>query len=85
MGCNGARNSAFSIRVSDSGEVGNSFEVSWSNKVTNSMFIHDCASMQDSMFCTNMQGGRFCIANMQYEEAEYKRLRDLVTRWVLTG
>jgi hypothetical protein len=41
--------------------------------------------MQDSMFCTNMKGGRFCIANMQFDEAEYRRLRDEVVRWILTS
>lgn len=75
---------AYGIRVEDSGEVSNSFGVSWSGKVTNSFFIHDCADMQDSMFCTNMRGGRFCIANMQYEEAEYMRIRQDVIRWILS-
>lgn len=36
------------------------------------------------MFCTNLSGKRFCIANMQFEEAEYRRLRDIVVQWVLT-
>lgn len=75
----------FGIRIEDSGEVSNSFAISWCGKVTNSFFLHDCGDMQDSMFCTNMKGGRFCIANMQFDEAEYRRLRDMVVRWVLTG
>lgn len=75
----------FCIRIEDSGECSNSFNVSWSTKITNSLFIHDCANMQDSMFCTNMKDGRFCIANMQFEESEYRRLREMVVRWVLTG
>jgi hypothetical protein len=76
---------AFSIRIEDSGEVSNSFAISWCGKVTNSLFLHDCGDMQDSMFCTNMRGGRFCIANMQFDEAEYRRLRDIVVRWILTN
>lgn len=84
VSCNGGRNNAFCIRMTDSNNVANSFEVSWSTKITNCMFIHDCSDMQDSMFCTGMKGGRFCIANMQFEEAEYRRLRDMVVRWVLT-
>lgn len=75
----------FCIRIEDSGESTNSFSVSWSIKIVNSLFIHDCANMQDSMFCTNMRDGRFCIANMQYDEAEYRRIRDLVVRWILTS
>lgn len=74
----------FGIRIEDSGETANSFGISWSSKITNSFFIHDCADMQDSMFCTNMRGGRFCIANMQFEEAEYMRLRQQVIQWILS-
>ncbi len=81
----GVANSAFCVRVTDSGEVSNSFEVSWCGKINNCLFLHDCGDMQDSMFCTNMKGGRFCIANMQFDEAEYRRLRDEVVRWVLLG
>lgn len=77
-------NVTFSIRVEDSGEVSNSFGISWCGKVTNSLFLHDCGDMQDSMFCTNMRGGRFCIANMQFEEAEYMRLRQEVVQWILS-
>lgn len=75
----------FAIRVEDSGNVSNSFAISWSGKINNCLFMHDCGDMQDSMFCTNLQGGRFCIANMQFDEAEYRRIRELVVRWVLTG
>lgn len=41
--------------------------------------------MQDSMFCSHMNSKRFCIANMQFEEAEYKQIRDMVVRWVLAS
>jgi hypothetical protein len=74
----------FCIRIQDSGECSNSFEVSWSTRITNCMFIHDAADMQDSMFCTNIKGKRFCIANMQFEEAEYLRLRQQVVQWILS-
>jgi hypothetical protein len=77
-------NVTFGIRIEDSGEVSNSFGVSWSGKVTNCLFIHDCGDMQDSMFCTNMYGGRYCIANMQFEEEQYKKLREEVIRWILS-
>ncbi len=81
----GGSNDAFCIRMNDSNTVSNSFEISWCTKINNCLFIHDCGDMQDSMFCTNMRGGRFCIANMQFEEAEYRRLRDEVVRWILTS
>lgn len=75
----------FSIRVDDSGNVTNSFNVSGSGNITNCFFMHDTADMQDSMFCTNIKGKRFCIANMQYEESEYLKLKDIVVRWILTS
>lgn len=74
-----------SIRVEDSKHVENSFNVIWSNKITNSMFIQDCFDLYECMFCTHLAGKKFCIANIQLEEAEYRRIKDLVVRWVLQG
>ncbi len=74
---------AFGIRVEDSQNISNSFSVVWSNKVVNSLFINDCFDISDSMFCSHIAGKRYCIANMQYEESEYKRLREMVVRWIL--
>ena len=77
--------STYCIRLEDSGECSNSFNVSFSSRVTNCLFMHDTGDMQDSMFCTNMKGKRYCIANMQYDEAEYKAIRDIVAGWVLSS
>ncbi len=77
--------STFCIRIEDSGDCTNCFNVSWSGNLTNCFFMHDTGDMQDSMFCTNMKGQRFCIANMKYEEAEYRRIKEMVMRWVLTA
>lgn len=74
-----------SIRVEDSKHVEHSFNVIWSNKITNSMFIQDCFDLYECMFCTHLAGKKFCIANIQLEEAEYRRIKDLVIRWVLAG
>lgn len=82
--CQRSGSSNFCIRLEDSGECANSFGVSWSGKITNCIMIHDCYDMQDSMFCTNMNGRRFCIANMQFEEEEYKKIREQVVAWLLT-
>ena len=75
---------AYTLRAEDSHSTSNSFAVSWSGNITNSFFIHDCKDISDSMFCSHITNKRFCIANMQYEEAEYMRLRDIVVRWILT-
>lgn len=77
--------SSFCIRLEDSKECANSFSVSWSGSITNSLFLHDCKDVSDSMFCSHLSGKRFCIANMQFEEEEYKKLKDIVIRWILTG
>jgi len=83
--CQRSQSSNFCIRLEDSGECSNNFSVSWSTKISNSFFIQDCANMQDCMFCSHMNSKRFCIANMQYEEAEYMKIRDMVIRWILTA
>ncbi len=74
----------FCMRIEDSGECSNSFEVSWSSRITNCFFIHDASDMQDSMFCSNIKGKRFCIANMQFEEEEYMKIRQQVIQWILS-
>ena len=85
VACQRSGDSTFCIRLDDSGNCTNCFNVSWSTNLTNCFFMHDTGDMQDSMFCTNMKGKQFCIANMQYTEAKYKELKDIVMRWVLTG
>ncbi len=75
----------YCIRVDDSKNCSNSFEVNWSNKIANSFFIQDCYDLSDCMFCSHIASKQYCIANMQFEEAEYKRLRDIVVRWILTA
>ncbi len=79
-----AKNSTYSIRIEDSDACTNSFSIQWCAHITNCFFMHDAGDMQDSMFCTNINGKQFCIANMQYEEAEYRKIRDMVARWILT-
>jgi len=78
-------NSTFCIRLEDSGECSNSFNVQWSTKITNSLFIQDCANMQDCMFTSHMNSKQYFIANMPFEKDEYMKIRDMVIRWILTG
>lgn len=80
-----SQTSTYCVRVEDSQLCSNSFNVIWSAKVTNSFFIQDCYDVMDCMFCSHISGKRFCIANMQFDEAEYNRLKKLVTYWVLTS
>lgn len=85
MACQRSRGLNFCIRVEDSKECSNSFNVIWSAKVANSFFIQDCYDLTDCMFCSHISSKQFCIANMQFEEAEYRKLKELVVRWILTS
>lgn len=78
-----SQTSTFCIRVEDSQLCSNSFNVNWSAKITNSYFIQDCYDVMDCMFCSHIAGKKFCIANMQYDEAEYRRIKEIVIRWIL--
>jgi len=73
----------YTIRVEDSKNVSSSFNVIWSNKIQNSMFIQDCFDLEDCLFCTHLIGKKFCVANVQLDEVEYRRVKDMVARWAL--
>lgn len=85
LACQRSAGLTFCIRVEDSGQCSNSFNVQWCKNIVNSMFISDAQNMQDSLFCSHVTNKRFMVANMQFDEAEYKRLRDIVARWILTA
>ena len=74
-----------SIRVEDSKHIENSFNVTWSNKIVSSYFIQDCFDLYECMFCTHLAGKKFCIANIQLEEAEYRAIKQKIIRWILTS
>lgn len=80
-----SQTSSFCIRVEDSQLCSNSFNVIWSAKVTNSMFIQDCYDVMDCLFCSHMSGKQYCIANMQFEKEEYERLKLEVIKWIFTS
>lgn len=71
------------IRVRDSVYCSSNFEVSWSNKVSKSMFIHDGYDLYECLFCSHIRSKKFCIANVQFEQEEYFRLKKEVIQWVL--
>lgn len=77
--------STYCIRLEDSKECSNSFSISWSGKISNSFFLHDCYDVHDSMFCSHIASKRFCIANMQFTEEEYNKLKPMVIQWILTS
>jgi hypothetical protein len=71
------------IRVKESVYCSSCFEVSWSNKVSNSMFIHDCLDLYECLFCSHIRSKKYCIANMQFEKEEYFKIKELVIDWIL--
>lgn len=75
----------YCIRIEDSKECSNSFNIIWSGKVANSMFIQDSYDVYECLFCSHITSKRFCIANMQFEEEEYFKLKKMVVEWVLTS
>jgi hypothetical protein len=85
VACQRSNALSFCMRTEDSKECSNSFNVIWSAKVANCFFVQDCYDLTDCMFCSHITSKRFCIANMQFEEAEYKKLKELVVRWILTS
>lgn len=77
--------SAYCARLEDSKNCMQSFNVSWSNKVVNSAFIHDSFDLFECLFCSHVSSKKYCVANMQFEEAEYFKIKKMVMEWLLTS
>lgn len=80
-----SRDCAYALRVEDSRNCAESISVSWSRNVVKSAFIHDCADIYESLFCAHLRGKKYCIANMQFDEATYFAIKPKVMRWVVGG
>ncbi len=72
------------IRVKESIYCSSNFEVSWSNKVSKSMFVHDGYDLYECLFCSHIRSKKYCIANMQFEKEEYFRLKKEAIKWILS-
>lgn len=84
LACQRSNNANFSIRADDSNAVTNSYNVICSGKISNSMFIQDCGSLHECIFCTHISNREYCIANMQYEAAEYFYLKEQIIKWIFS-
>ncbi len=78
-------NLSFCMRVEDSKNCSNCFNVNWSGKIADSMFIQDSYDLADCMFCSHIVSKQYCIANMQFEKEEYMKLRKMVIDWIFNG
>lgn len=71
------------IRMKESLFCSSGFEISWSNKVSKSMYIHDSFDLFECLFCSHIRTRKYCIANMQFEKEEYFKLKKKVVEWIL--
>lgn len=71
------------IRVKESIYCSSGFEVSWSHKVSRSMYIHNCFDLQECLFCSHLRTRKYCIANMQFEKEEYEKIKTIVVDWLM--
>lgn len=78
-------NSSFCIRVDDSGDCMNSYNVICSAKISNSFFIQDCNSLHECIFCSHISNRKYCISNMQFEKEEYFEIKREIVKWILGG
>ncbi len=72
----GSGDCSFGIRIMDSGNTSNSFDVHWSGKCAHTYFSHDCYDLRDCMFCFHIVSKQYCIGNMQFTEDEYKTMKE---------
>lgn len=72
----------FCLRVDDSSNCTNSYNVICSGKISNSFFIQDCSDLHECIFCSHISNKRYCVANMQFEKAEYFKIKDEIIRWI---
>jgi len=71
------------IRVKESIYCSSCFEVSWSNKVSRSMYLHDCFDLFECLFCSHLRSKKYCVANIQLAKDEYFKIKKMVVDWIL--
>lgn len=83
IACQRSTNVNFCLRVDDSNSCTNSYNVICCNKISNSFFIQDGSNLNECMFCSHLSDREYCIANMQFERAEYFQIKQQVIKWIL--
>ncbi|MCI8277122.1 MAG: hypothetical protein HFJ46_04255 [Clostridia bacterium] len=83
IACQRSNELSFCIRVDDSGTCSNSYNVICSAKISNSLFIQDCNSLHECIFCSHISNKQYCIANMQFEKEEYFAIKKEIINWIL--
>ena len=85
LGCQRTGGSSFCIRVDDSGDCINSYNVICSAQISNSFFIQDAKNLDECMFCSHIADKKYCIANMQFEKEEYFEIKKEIINWILNS
>lgn len=77
--------SSFCLRVEDSTNCVNSYNVICSGKISNSFFIQDCNNLNECMFCSHISNKTYYIANMPFEKEEYFHIKKQIINWILNS
>ncbi len=84
VACSYAWNSTSVIRALDSrAPLSQSFALNWCGRISKSMYLSNCMDMYECLFCTNMRGKKYCIANMQFTKEEYEPIKQMVIDWTI--
>lgn len=84
IACSRTATSSFCIRVDDSANCINSYNVICSGKISNSFFIQDCNSLHECMFCSHISNKKYYISNMPFEKEEYFEIKKQIINWILS-
>jgi len=71
------------IRIDLSKYCTSCYNITWSGKISKSMYILDCMDLYECLFCSQLRGKKYCIANMQFEKEEYFRIKKMVVEWTI--
>ena len=85
VGCRDNSACSIGVGVKESIYCSRCWEVSWSNKVSRSAFVHDCYDVSECLFCSHLRSKKYCVANIQLEKEEYFKVKEMVREWVING
>ena len=84
IACSRSSTCSYCLRVDDSANCTNSYNVICSNKISNSFFIQDCNNLYECMFCSHMSNKKYYISNMPFEKEEYFEIKKQIINWILS-
>lgn len=82
FGCRDSSSCTFGIRIKESVYSSSCFEISWSSKISKSLYVHDGFDLFECMFCSHLRSKKYCIANIQFGKDEYMRIKKMMIVWI---